>query len=113
MSLVVESPFASFEDLEREALACTKCPLATQGRSQVVFGDGDPAAELVFVGEPRDLKLESALQRLGALSYVNLSIVKKEIVDAEAAVGRDEWRSAAGDTWTRTRSFAPSHSASP
>ncbi len=51
VSLVVESPFASFEELEREALACTKCPLATQGRSQVVFGDGDPAADLVFVGE--------------------------------------------------------------
>ena len=48
---MVESPFASFEELEREALACTKCPLATQGRSQVVFGDGDPAADLVFVGE--------------------------------------------------------------
>src|SRR5436305_14940778 len=51
VSLVVESPFASFEELEREALACTKCPLATQGRSQVVFGDGDPSADLVFVGE--------------------------------------------------------------
>jgi uracil-DNA glycosylase len=51
VSLVVESPFASFEELERVALACTKCPLATQGRSQVVFGDGDPGADLVFVGE--------------------------------------------------------------
>jgi uracil-DNA glycosylase family 4 len=51
VSLLVESPFASFEELEREALACTKCPLATQGRSQVVFGDGDPGADLVFVGE--------------------------------------------------------------
>ncbi len=52
MSLLVEPPpFASFEELEREALACTKCPLATQGRSQVVFGDGDQHADLVFVGE--------------------------------------------------------------
>src|SRR6266571_2570239 len=51
VSLVVESPFASFEELEREALACTKCPLATQGRTQVVFGDGDSGADLVFVGE--------------------------------------------------------------
>jgi uracil-DNA glycosylase len=51
VSLVVESQFASFEDLEREALGCTKCPLATQGRSQVVFGDGDPGADLLFVGE--------------------------------------------------------------
>ena len=51
MSLLVESPFASFEELEREALGCTKCPLATQGRTQVVFGDGNPSADLVFVGE--------------------------------------------------------------
>jgi DNA polymerase len=52
VSLLVEPPsFASFEELEREALACTKCPLATQGRTQVVFGDGDHRADLVFVGE--------------------------------------------------------------
>ncbi len=30
--------------------ACTKCRLA-QGRTQVVFGVGDPAADLMFVGE--------------------------------------------------------------
>jgi uracil-DNA glycosylase len=29
---------------------CTRCPLA-QGRTQVVFGSGDPAADLMFVGE--------------------------------------------------------------
>ena len=29
---------------------CTKCPLAG-GRTQVVFGSGDPNADLVFVGE--------------------------------------------------------------
>lgn len=30
---------------------CMQCPLATQGRSQVVFGHGNPNASLVFVGE--------------------------------------------------------------
>ena len=30
--------------------ACTRCRLA-QGRTQVVFGAGDPEAELMFVGE--------------------------------------------------------------
>jgi uracil-DNA glycosylase family 4 len=30
--------------------ACTKCALA-EGRTQVVFGSGSPAAELMFVGE--------------------------------------------------------------
>ena len=29
---------------------CTRCRLA-QGRTQIVFGDGDPAADLLFVGE--------------------------------------------------------------
>jgi uracil-DNA glycosylase family 4 len=43
-------PFASFAELEREALGCTKCPLHER-RTQVVFGVGDPGADLVFVGE--------------------------------------------------------------
>jgi uracil-DNA glycosylase len=52
VSVTVEPPaFASFAELEREALACSRCPLATQGRTQVVFGTGDPAADLLFVGE--------------------------------------------------------------
>ena len=33
-----------------EAADCTKCGLA-QGRTQVVFGMGDPSANLMFVGE--------------------------------------------------------------
>jgi DNA polymerase len=44
-------PWASWDDLERDALACVKCPLATAGRSQVVFGVGARDADLVFVGE--------------------------------------------------------------
>jgi DNA polymerase len=42
--------FSSFAELEQIALACTKCPLATT-RTQVVFGAGDPEADLMFVGE--------------------------------------------------------------
>ena len=41
----------SWDDLERDALACTQCPLATTGRTQVVFGVGNRDADLVFVGE--------------------------------------------------------------
>jgi DNA polymerase len=53
--VLVEPPseplaFASFADLERVALACTKCPLS-ETRTQVVFGAGDPEADLMFVGE--------------------------------------------------------------
>ncbi len=51
MPLDLTAPqFASIADLEREALACTRCALAG-GRTQVVFGAGDTGADLMFVGE--------------------------------------------------------------
>ena len=40
----------AFDALRAEALSCTRCPLSA-GRTQVVFGVGDPAADLMFVGE--------------------------------------------------------------
>ncbi len=40
----------SWEELEAEAMACTRCPLC-EGRTNVVFGEGSRSAELVFVGE--------------------------------------------------------------
>jgi DNA polymerase len=30
---------------------CTLCPLGTQGRTQVVFGEGNPDAQIIFIGE--------------------------------------------------------------
>jgi uracil-DNA glycosylase family 4 len=39
-----------FEAVRREALCCTRCPLAAT-RTQVVFGEGDRHAELMVVGE--------------------------------------------------------------
>ncbi len=36
--------------LAEEAAGCTRCPLSG-GRTTVVFGTGDPAADLMFVGE--------------------------------------------------------------
>jgi len=41
---------SSLEALEQEVRVCTKCGLA-RGRKQTVFGQGNPKAELVFVGE--------------------------------------------------------------
>ena len=41
----------ALEVLAEEASGCTKCKLATAGRTQVVFGMGDPDADLMFVGE--------------------------------------------------------------
>ncbi|MBI4023684.1 MAG: uracil-DNA glycosylase [Verrucomicrobia bacterium] len=41
----------AFEALKTRALACQKCPHLVRFRKQVVFGVGDPNAELMFVGE--------------------------------------------------------------
>jgi uracil-DNA glycosylase len=60
----------AFEALRSEALGCVKCPLA-KGRTQVVFGVGDPDADLVFVGEgpgrEEDLAGEPFVGRSGRL----------------------------------------------
>jgi uracil-DNA glycosylase family 4 len=40
----------TLEDAAREASGCTRCRLA-QGRTQVVYGVGNPHADLMFVGE--------------------------------------------------------------
>ena len=40
----------ALEELAVVASTCTRCALAA-GRTQVVFGMGDPAADLVFIGE--------------------------------------------------------------
>ena len=60
----------SLADVEREASSCTRCPLAS-GRTNVVFGVGDPNADLMFVGEgpgaQEDLQGEPFVGRSGQL----------------------------------------------
>ena len=41
---------SALRDAAAEAAGCVRCPLA-EGRTQVVFGDGNPDADLVLVGE--------------------------------------------------------------
>ena len=48
MAAAIEHPLTELEAFERQVAGCTKCRLA-QGRTQVVFGIGDPAADLMFV----------------------------------------------------------------
>ena len=58
------------EELAVEAHACTRCALA-KGRTNVVFGVGDPNADLMFVGEApgeqEDLQGEPFVGRSGKL----------------------------------------------
>jgi DNA polymerase len=62
--------FSSFEALREAALECTRCALS-ETRTQVVFGVGDPAAALMFVGEgpgeQEDLQGEPFVGRAGQL----------------------------------------------
>ena len=57
-------------DLEKEARTCERCPLS-RGRTNVVFGVGDPHADLMFVGEgpgvQEDLKGEPFVGKSGQL----------------------------------------------
>jgi uracil-DNA glycosylase len=41
---------SALRDYAEQTAGCTKCPLA-EGRTQVVFGVGNPDADLMFVGE--------------------------------------------------------------
>ena len=50
MTTQSSDPVLKLEVVEAEALICTKCDLA-EGRTQVVFGAGDPQADVMFVGE--------------------------------------------------------------
>ena len=72
-------------ELEREAVACTRCPLAA-ARTNVVFGVGDPDAGLMLVGEgpgrDEDLQGEPFVGRSGQL----LNRVLRE----ELGLGRDQ-----------------------
>ena len=60
----------TLDALAQEAAGCTRCPLAST-RTQVVFGVGDPGADLMFVGEApgrdEDLKGEPFVGRSGQL----------------------------------------------
>jgi DNA polymerase len=71
-------------ELERDAHDCTRCPLAA-GRTNVVFGVGDPHADLMFVGEgpgqQEDLKGEPFVGRSGQLL--------DRLMQEEIGIGRD------------------------
>ena len=71
-------------ELEGDALGCTRCPLAA-GRTTVVFGVGDPTADLMFVGEApgreEDLRGEPFVGRSGQLL--------DRLLGEELGIGRD------------------------
>jgi len=62
---------AKLEELKGKILACTRCPNLVASRTQVVYGVGNPFAELLFVGEApgeeEDLKGEPFIGKAGQL----------------------------------------------
>jgi uracil-DNA glycosylase len=42
---------AALQTIREDIGDCTRCPLAFQGRHTIVFGDGNPDARLMFIGE--------------------------------------------------------------
>ena len=61
---------SAWEELRQECLNCQACPLCEK-RTQVVFGVGDPNAEVLFIGEApganEDLQGEPFVGRAGKL----------------------------------------------
>ena len=49
--LPAEARAAALRAIRAEIGDCTRCPLAFAGRHTIVFGDGDPNARILFVGE--------------------------------------------------------------
>src|SRR5271166_1254389 len=47
----VSDPVKALEIIREDLGECTRCVLHKQGRKQIVFGVGNPKAELMFVGE--------------------------------------------------------------
>ena len=47
----VADPIAALKMIREDLGDCTRCKLHQQGRKQIVFGVGNPRAELMFVGE--------------------------------------------------------------
>ncbi len=80
----LEDPFPAFQQIEafQQAIkSCQKCPLS-RTRNRLVFGVGDPRADLVLVGEApgadEDMKGEPFVGRAGQLLDKILAAVEME-----------------------------------
>src|ERR1700704_1828664 len=70
---VVTDPVAALKLIREDLGECTRCKLHKQGRKQIVFGVGNPHAELMFVGEgpgaDEDAQGEPFVGRAGQLLH--------------------------------------------
>ena len=83
---VQANPAQALLAIREDLVDCTRCRLHKQGRKQIVFGVGNPRAELMFIGEApgadEDMQGEPFVGRAGQLlnNMINAMGVKREQV---------------------------------
>jgi uracil-DNA glycosylase len=67
----ISDPVQALRVIREDIGDCTRCKLSQQGRKQIVFGVGNPRADLMFIGEApgadEDIKGEPFVGRAGQL----------------------------------------------
>jgi DNA polymerase len=67
----ISDPVQALRVIREDIGECTRCKLSQQGRKQIVFGVGNPRADLMFIGEApgadEDIKGEPFVGRAGQL----------------------------------------------
>jgi DNA polymerase len=67
----ISDPVQALRVIREDIGDCTRCKLSQQGRKQIVFGVGNPKADLMFIGEApgadEDIKGEPFVGRAGQL----------------------------------------------
>src|SRR5258708_27310058 len=80
----VTDPVQALRLIREDLGDCTRCLLSEQGRKQIVFGVGNPKAELMFIGEApgadEDQKGEPFVGRAGQLlnNMIKAMVLRRE-----------------------------------
>jgi len=75
--LFAEDSTESFEDIERDLSSCRRCALCSH-RTEIVFGQGDPRAALMFIGDFPDQEADrQGLPFLGEAGGKLTDIIEK------------------------------------
>src|SRR5437763_2073317 len=77
---------STLAELEAEASVCVRCPLAA-GRTQVVFGVGNPHADVMFIGEAPGAEED----KQGKPFVGRSGLLLDRLVQEELGLDRDEF----------------------
>ena len=83
----VSDPVKALRIIREDLGDCTRCPLHKQGRKQIVFGVGNPKADLMFIGEaPGADEDEQGLAFVGRAGQLLTDIIEKGMKMSRADV---------------------------